>query len=133
MPATTPNYVADGTINVSRFVKSAGTTKAFRLLQAGAGEVCCGISQEGPKAPPTPGASAVIAAVQNDPIKIYDIGEECLVSAGAAFSVGDYLKSDANGQAIVQTGAGQNIGAQALEDATAINQLVRVKVVQMTN
>src|SRR5688572_20851136 len=109
MPAASPNYVADTNINTSTFVKHTGTTVDFRVSAAGAGDRIAGIAQEGPKAAPIPGASATLAAAQGDHLRVYGLGEECLLLLGGTVAAGDRLKSDANGAGVVQAAAGEEI------------------------
>lgn len=116
MPAASPNYVADGNINVSTFVKHTGTTVDFRVSAAGAGDRIAGVAQEGPKAAPIPGASATLAAAQGDHLRVYGIGEECLLSIGATVAAGDRLKSDASGLGTPTTAAGDEFGAIAMQN-----------------
>ena len=59
-------------------------------------------------------------------------GESYLVVDGnvAAIAAMDYLKSDASGQGIKTTTAGDEVGAQALEAATTAGAVIKVRLVR---
>lgn len=89
---------ASGNIYPSRFVKKSG---AYTVAQSGAGELSVGISHEGAKATPLPGAST-LAAEAGDPLNVYSDGDNCLLEAGADdIPNGAYLKSDSTGRGVV--------------------------------
>lgn len=127
MPLESPNYVADGDIYPFRFVKAS--TTPFRVLQATANAPIVGVSQQGTRIINLDlFAVDTKAAIQGEPIRVYGEGAECLVETGGAITAGAYLKSDANGKAVVVATTGavlQQIGARALDDA-ASGELVRV-------
>ncbi len=129
MPNTPPTLMAAGDILPSRFVKLTADHKA---QQAGDNERVIGIAQEGGNRPPLADLVTTIKAAENgQTFRLYGEGEVCLVEAGAAIQPGDRLKSDANGRAVPIATTGttiQNIGAVALEGATAAGELVRCQV-----
>jgi hypothetical protein len=134
--ASSPRYLAGGTIEVARFVKIDTTADHnFTVVQAtGQTDKVIGVSQDGAHDPPGLSGSADDAARDNQTLRVYSVGEECLVTAGAAITQGDYLKSDADGKAVPVTFAeAANIfyGGYALEDGAA-DELVRMMVLPGT-
>ncbi len=129
MPNTPPTLMAAGDILPSRFVKLTGDHKA---QQAGDNDVVIGVAQEGGNRPPLSDlVTTVKAAESGQTFQLYGDGDVCLVEAGAAIQPGDRLKSDANGRAVPIATTGttiQNIGAIALEAASAAGELVRCQV-----
>lgn len=119
-----PPVIAGGTIRKARFVKLS-TAADNTVLEADAGEQVYGIGQEGSQDAPTDGAS-VNAAEAGDQIEVHTIGEYCLVEAGATFTAGVQLMSNADGEAITAT-AGNFSGAVSLQ-AGADGELVSVQV-----
>lgn len=122
------NYIADGDISPSRFVKTL-TTADNSVAQAGANAAVIGISQEGAREPPLPGVT-LLAGKTGDNIQIYQMTDSCLLELGGTIVAGDYLKSDANGKGVVIATTGttaQEIGARALT-AGASGEKVRVQV-----
>lgn len=67
-----------------------------------------------------------IAAGDTVTIQVKDIG---MWKVGAAVAAGDLLAADANGKAVKAT-AGKFILAQALEAATAADQVIRVQIIK---
>jgi hypothetical protein len=132
--ASASNYLANGTIRVSRVVKVDATAgKNFMVIEASAStDKPVGVAQDGSHdAPGLTGATVANAATAGLPLRVYQDGEECLGSAGAAVTHGDWLKSDANGQLIPiagTEGAGNFIVGRALEDAAGANVLFRMRV-----
>ena len=128
---------ANGTINVSRFVK-IDTTDNNSVLECGANEKAFGIAQAGGREAPIPSVTAdpVEAANDGDNVQVHTLGAECLLVIGAGgCTAGDYLKSDASGGgvAIASTqGLLENVGAIALETASAA-ELALVQVHIFTN
>jgi len=114
---------ASGNIAPSRFVKKSGS---YLVAQAGAGEVCIGISQQGSLATPIPGASS-LAAVEGSPIAVYDQDENCLLEAGAEVLDGAYLKSDSSGRGITAT-TGNQYFAIAERGAAAAGEKMQVLI-----
>ena len=136
MAAQGPRWIAGGTIEVSRFVKAdTGAGKLNKVLQSAANDKNIGISQNGPYDAPGVTGAADDAARENLPLKVFGLGEECLLKIGAGgCTAGDYLESDASGQGItvVTTAATvRNVGAVALETAAA-GELARVQVLNFT-
>lgn len=123
---TAPNLQANGTIAVSTFVKVDATT-SNKAIQAGATDVPIGISQEYANAAPIPGASTN-AAVAGDPLKIYGLGDICLLqSSTAGWTAGDQLKPSTGGVGVTAS-SNDTYGAIALETISGA-ALGRVQVV----
>lgn len=112
-----------------RFVKVTGAKTG---ATAGANERIIGIS--GPSTRYAPLSDLVTTnnhANTGEPLNVRGDTEVCLVTSGAAFSAGVALKSDASGRAVAIATSGaatQNVGAIALEAATAADQLIMVQV-----
>lgn len=114
---------ASGDIRPSRFVKKSG---AYTVAESDANEVCIGISHEGTKAAPLPGAST-LAAAAGDPLRVYSDGETCLLEAGAAVTAGARLKSDADGRGVTAA-AGEPSYAVAERGAAAAGEKMQVVI-----
>lgn len=119
MPSASPNYLAGGDINPSRFV-SSDPSNNNRVIQSTANLRIQGVSQEGTKAAPQSGASA-LAAASGDQVTVYGDGDQCLVTYGDTVTRGQRLKADADGKAVpmATSGAVQNTGAIALQSGSA--------------
>lgn len=102
----TLSVVATGALNAGRFVTPAGA-------QAGADANTLGVAR----------ADAAIGAVA-----AVDALGTAIVKSGAAFALGDTLKSDANGKAITWAAAGAKV-AIARQAATAADQDIEVFLV----
>lgn len=127
MAGNSPNYVADGDINRSRFVKPSTTD--HRVLEADANEKVVGISQINAKTAPIPSAST-LAGAQGDALTVHGPGESMvMLELGGTVTVGDKLKSDADGKGVVVATSGpvQNVGAIALRGG-ASGELIPVLV-----
>lgn len=74
------------------------------------------------------GISDTVNTLADDVIDVFTVGEIAEIEAGGAFEAGDALTSDENGKAVVAT-ASDNIGAIALEPATADGEIVKARVV----
>lgn len=121
-------FKAGGTIEVSTFVVISGNSTVSQVTSAG-GTLPIGISQAGGRTPPIPDVttSPVEAAQVGEQLQVFALGEECLVTAGATFSAGALLMSDADGKAIGAS-ANKYHGAIALEASGAEDELVLVQV-----
>ena len=73
------------------------------------------------------GISDSVKSLANDIADIYMAGEVAQIEAGGAFSAGDELTSDSSGRAI-KASAGDNIGAIALQNASAQGDIISVIV-----
>lgn len=123
---TSPNLVANGNINVASFVK-VDSSASNRCVQSGAGDLSIGISQEGANLAPIPGASG-LAAVAGNEVKVYGLGDICLLQASTAgWTAGDQLKSNSVGAGVTAS-SNDTYGAIALETIST-NVLGRVQVV----
>ena len=132
MSGNSTNFVAGGTIRPSRFVK-IDTSADYRVIEATANDALIGISQVGTnRAPLSDVVSTSNAAVVNEQLKVYGFADFALLEAGAAIANGEFLKSDSVGRGIPSLLTGtvsQNVGAIALETASAAGEMIRVQVV----
>jgi len=113
------SFTASGNVTPSRFVTLSG---ARTVAQSVAGEIAIGVAGRGTKEAPIPGASA-LAAAAGDSCPVHGLGEVCLIEAGAAVTVGAYLKPDASGRGIAVATTNQ-YSAQALKAAVAAGDLI---------
>lgn len=127
------NYVngTGGTIAPSVFVVTdTGSWKAVNQA-AGTSAFIVGISQEYPATAPIPNASTVAANSAGDTLKVYQIGDICLLAATTAgWTAGQLLSSNASGQGLAAS-SGQYYGALALTTITgaAAGALGQVQVI----
>lgn len=125
-----PNYIAGGDIRTCRFVKMGAAD--LTVLESDANEAVIGISQEGAKSAPIPGAS-VLAAAAGENIDVHGLGVECLLVISDTVARGAYVKSDADGAGVTLATTGttaQNVGAMALQSGVAGDK-IRVVVLHM--
>ena len=136
--------VGSGSVAPSTFVSFlTGTTVSgdviagYRVSQTvGSGTPICGVVQEGTRyAPDDENNSAGLSGYAGqypgvngfgDPIKVYGIGDICLLTLGTAVTPQQYLTANASGQGIPATGSA-NYGAIAQEGGVA-GDLIRVQV-----
>lgn len=118
-------FVAEGTIYPCRFVKLV-SGKPGRVAQCGSGDRPFGVSQMATRLSPLL-ESQGRAALDGEPIGVFDLNSETLLEAGGTVSVGDALKPDSQGRGVT-AGAGEEYGALALE-AGVSGRYIRVKVV----
>ncbi len=132
MSGNSTNFVAGGTIRPSRFVK-IDTSADYRVKEADANEALIGISQVGTnRAPLSDVVTTNNAAVEGEQLKVFGFSDFALLEAGAAIANGEFLKSDADGKGVPALTTGtvsQNVGAIAMETASASGELIRVQVV----
>lgn len=126
-----PNFVANGNISPSTFVKIDATQAMPNVIQAAANtDILIGIAKESTDQPQTPQYSATqYAAVQGENCRVYQVGQVCMLNIGSGgCTAGDMLTSDASGNGITTApGAGKRVGAIALMTASALT-LARVRV-----
>jgi hypothetical protein len=135
------SLMAKGNISPCRFVgidNTNTTTGGFHAVQCNATthNKPFGISQEGTCTPPFAStndlnvSATAYAATDGLPVRIFGIGEECLLTAGEAISAGADLVADANGKGVAAaTGiVTQFVGARALQGAGAEDEKIRVMV-----
>lgn len=121
--------VANGNIAPSRFVK-IDTTAKDRVLQAGAGDKCYGVSQPGVRNAPWAPLDDGYAAIAGENLMIYGSpSKDIKLELGGTVTAGDSLKSDANGKGVTTTTTGDWIGAEAMESGVT-GDVVRVRVVE---
>jgi hypothetical protein len=127
MGAHSPNFIANGTINPSCFVVCDTVVNNAVDQASAATSFIMGVSQEWSKFAPIPSATQEAADV-GDSLKVYSVGEVCLLQAtSAGWTQGDRLTSNALGQGITATGTNY-YGAVALTTVTGVAQLGRVLV-----
>lgn len=120
-----PSFLAGGTIAPNKIVKLS-TAAEQTVLTAGAGEKPIGISPDYQKRPPgTPGADDAVCAEAGDQIDILTDGDIGWVTAGGTVAIGDDVKSDATGRAVVVAATDNNSVGIALMAGT-VGTLIRV-------
>jgi hypothetical protein len=126
-----PTFIADGNISPSVFVTLAGTGKNLKVVEATANSKIIGVSQEGTRRAPGTAADDGFAAIAGETLTVHLPGEICLLEADAAVVPGAYLESAADGQgltAVTTAATVRQIGAIALEDASAAGEKIKVLV-----
>jgi hypothetical protein len=124
-----PNFIANGNIVASTFVKLDASQTMPSVIQAAANsDKLIGVSKESTDACPTPTLSGTqYAAVQGENCHVYQVGEYCMIMTGAGgLTQNDFVTSDGSGNGITAS-AGQIYGAIALMTAPA-STLCRVRV-----
>ena len=121
-----PLTAAEDGIRSRRFVSLVAAGADFRVHEADAGEQVVGITRENSRR-----WNDVSHADTGEPVAVYTHSQTCRLVAGAAVTVGERLKSDAEGRGIpLVGGAGttEEYGAVALEAASAANEVIQVRV-----
>lgn len=100
-------WVANGDINMGRGVKLISGTK-YRVAQAGANELCVGVSPMIQRAAEITGtlAATTLAASAGESIDIQQPGSIAQVVVGAAVVEGAWVKADTNGKAVTIAASG---------------------------
>jgi len=126
MPVNNPSYVMGEDVGPSLFVK-ADPAYDFQALKATLGAEPLGVTHEGTRDAPIPGASAY-AALTGESVRVYGLGEVCevLVSATLAIVAGDRVAPDASSKAQPAV-HGFPYGGRALNAAAAAGK-VRVQL-----
>jgi hypothetical protein len=151
MPGQSPNFKAAGNIYPARFVniandqsslnpnsstadfyveESIGSTSGLLQTLVGISDIA---SREARADVATAGQLG-LAAIEGDPIKVFGLGEVCLLEMAATCNAGQLLKqngtTDGRGIPTVAPVGGtmQIYGAQALEACTNVGQFIRVRV-----
>lgn len=125
-----PNFIANGNISVSTFVKIDATQAMPSVIQAGANtDILIGIAKESTDSTPIPQQGTQYAAQAGENCHVYQVSEACLLLLGAGGCTnGDFMTSDANGLGITTApGAGKRVGAIAMMTGLA-GSLARVRV-----
>lgn len=125
------NFVngAGGNINPSTFVVFDTSNPKAVNQASGASALIAGVVGEYSKYAPIPGASVVAADAAGDPVKVYQIGDICLLqSTSLGWTAGDLLTSDSVGRGKSTTSSGNFVGAVALTTLSAAG-LGQVQVV----
>lgn len=125
MAQSMPSFLFGGDCEPSRFVKLSSSAD-HTVVRCGAGEAAIGISFEGSKDAPIPGASA-LAVVSGMSTRVYQIGESCELEAGGAVSAGDYIKSDSTGRGVTASSTDKYY-AIARAAAAAAGQRIKVTI-----
>ena len=113
-PILQETFLAEADLSAKRYLTvKAGTADGSMILASSAGEVVLGILQDKP-------ADTVVGAVCTMGL--------CVAEAGAAFSYGDPLQTDADGQLITAL-TGDFVVAWARQAAAAAGDQVTVFVV----
>lgn len=126
-----PSFQANGNIGPNLFVK-LDTSAAGKVLQATANDPIVGISQPGTRRAPLDGWDDGYAAIAGETLHVwgeYDNDYCWLVIGTGGCTIGDQLKSDANGAGVTTTTETDNAGAFALE-TTLAGSLCKVRVRQ---
>lgn len=118
---------ANGNIPPARFVKLDSSGDNL-VLVATAGDKCYGICQPDVRRTPYSSLDDGYAAIAGEDVKVFGIGETCLLELVASVSPGDRLKSDATGKGTPVTANNDEYGAIALV-AGVSGQLVMVQVI----
>ena len=130
-----PNFIANGNISVSVFVKQ-DTSLDNGVIQASTNNAIIGVSQESSNYPPLPSVGTVYAAQAGQNVKVYGHEQQCLLLIGSGgCTAGDRLKSDSSGAGVTIASSGptaQNVGAIALSTANA-GEYARVLVFKQDN
>lgn len=123
--------LAGGDIYPCRFVKQSAS-EDFNVLQAGANEPVCGISQAGTNTAPIPGVTSDKAATSGQQLRVHSTPETCLLELGGTVAAGDRLKADTDGKGVAIAASGttpQNCGARALQAGDSGNKiLVQIEI-----
>lgn len=128
---------ANGNITVSSFVDIDATAQ-FRVKQSGTGSRPVGISQIGPQTAPglvyglTQGSTNPVpyAATAGKELEIFGPGDICwlMVGTGGGVTAGDFLKPDAQGNALTTTTPNDIVAAQTFQSGNAGNLVVVVSL-----
>lgn len=125
MPVNNPSYVMGEDVGPSLFVKQ-DPANDFQALKATLGAEPLGVTHEGTRDAPIPGAAA-LAAVAGESVRVYGLGEVCEVLVGSlAIVAGDHVAPDANSKAQPSV-HGFPYGGKAL-NASAASGKVRVAI-----
>lgn len=109
MPGSaSPSFIAKGNIPSSIFVKQSGD---HGIIICGAGDEAVGVSHEGTREAPITGITP-LAAIAGESCQVYTDTWPCEVIAGGTITAGDFLKPDANAEA-VKAGVGEVYSAIA--------------------
>lgn len=123
-----PNFIANSTIQPSVFVSVDTSIDNACNATSGTATEIIGIAQEWTKYPPIPGASTE-AADAGDPIKVYGLGDICLLqSTSAGWTSGDRLTANSAGTGAITASTTNHYGAVALTTMSAAG-LGRVQVI----
>jgi hypothetical protein len=125
MPLYNPAFTASGNIKPARFVKISGEFTVDQCTDgtSGEGTPVIGVSQEGSFAPPgiaeTMGSTPTYwAAPSGKTLKVFGLGDVCVVVAGASILAGNFVKSDSDGRA-VPASSGDYSGGVALQSVAS--------------
>lgn len=124
----TLEFTAGGNINPCRFVEFSGTEG--RVTEANAvADLCIGISQEGTRNVPYGSLNDGLAAIAGEPVKVFRLGETCLLEVSAAVAYGARLGASAGDGRGVTAAAGSPAFAIALKAAAGAGEKIPVMVI----
>ena len=129
MSAERPNFIANGNILPSSFVKIDTTQAMPSVIAASANtDILIGIAQESTDQPPIPQLSGTqYAAIAGENCRVYQVGDVGLLTVGSGgLTAGDRVTADASGYGVTASGTAV-VGAIALMAAPA-GALCRVRV-----
>lgn len=115
-----------GTIYPQRFIEQV-TTADYSCQQATDNSaLVLGVSHQSGNEAPLPGApDPMPAAIEGEQFTHYRFGEICKIQAGAVFTAGVDLTSDADGKAR-PANVGERVWARSMQGATAVDQEVDI-------
>ncbi len=125
-----PNFIANGNISVSTFVKIDTTQAMPSVIQAAVNtDLLIGVSKESTDSTPIPQQGTQYAAQAGENCHVYQVGQSCLLAIGSGgCTSGDMLTSDGSGNGVTTaSGAGKRVGAIAMMTALS-GSLARVRV-----
>ncbi len=125
--SSNPCLYAGGSILPSTFIKLSTAADFTALQSTSASDAIVGISQEGTNLAPGINTSQFVAFSTGESVRMYAIGNVCLLRAGTTFNAGTYLSPDSQGRGFPSV-SGNRVGAVSLERAVATDNLVRVQV-----
>lgn len=121
-------FIAGGNIPPCRFVK-VGATDGLVVEATAVADRCIGISQEGSRNVPALGLSTTNAAETGDPVKVFGIGDQCLLEISASVAYGARLGATAGDGRGVTAAAGSPAFARALQAGGAAGQKILVEII----
>lgn len=128
-------FTASENIRPCRCVTISGD---HTVAEGDANERCIGITYQDEKfAPLNDLVSTNYHAQSGDTVRMYGLGDVCLLQYGGTITAGDYLKSDADGQGVTIASSGttpQYVIAQALEGGSSGDRrLVQILILSVSH
>lgn len=123
-----PQLIAGGNINPATFVQLSSSADNTGLAGT-ANAFCIGIANDETYQPPGVLGAATYCAISGLPIPMFGFGDICnLVAGTGGFTVGQGLKSDANGNGVPAATAGTDIVCAYALETTPAGQKGRVVI-----